>query len=59
MSAEITVAPPADIGFGWTVDCSDCELDERMLTEPGAMTIAREHLIVHAPTITVSKRAYA
>ena len=48
---EIYVNPPREMGFGWTVDCSDCDLNEKMLSETGAKSIAKQHAADHKPTI--------
>lgn len=50
---EIYVNPPREQGYGWTVDCSDCIFNEKMLSEDGAKRIAKEHAKYHTPKIVV------
>lgn len=34
-------------GFGWRVDCEDCDFTEKMLSEGGASEVAKEHAAEH------------
>lgn len=46
-----------DEGFGWRVDCDGCEFTEKMLSEEGAQSTAREHQADHVIIVTYAKEA--